>query len=139
MANCQRIEVARVGEYWMRVHQEFVAKLEQRGTGYTVRRIDTATCIEVGRFCYRFNGEGQSRDGWITNCAADRRSEWQKWAALLNEPLAFERSSTPRATWSPLRRPATFRAEQQMESWATAAMEDSQHFIAKDQEVFEFL
>ena len=34
---------------------------------------------------------------------------------------------------------ATFRDGQQMESWAITAMEDSQHFIAKDQEVFEFL
>jgi hypothetical protein len=67
--------------------KEFIAKLEQAGIEYTVRRLDTATCIEVGRFCYRFNEEGQSRGGWITNCAEDRRSEWEKWAALLNEPI----------------------------------------------------
>ena len=41
--------------------KEFIGKLEQRGIEYTVRRIETATCIEVGRLCYRFNGEGQSR------------------------------------------------------------------------------
>ncbi len=67
--------------------EEFVAKLERGGIEFTVRRIDTATCIEVGRYCYRFNEEGQSRGGWINNCAADRRAEWQKWAALLNEPV----------------------------------------------------
>ena len=68
--------------------KEFIVKLEQHGIEYTVRRIDTATCIEVGRFCYRFNEQGQSRGGWITNCAEDRRSGWEKWAALLNEPIA---------------------------------------------------
>ena len=68
--------------------KEFTAKLEQRGIGYTVRRLDIARCIEVGRFCYRFNEQGQSRGGWINNCAADRRSESEKWAALLNEPIS---------------------------------------------------
>jgi hypothetical protein len=68
--------------------REFIAKLVQRGIEYTVRRIDTSTCVEVGRFCYRFNEQGQSRGGWINNCAADRRSEWEKWTALLNEPIS---------------------------------------------------
>ena len=68
--------------------KEFIANLERRGIEYTVRRLDTATCIEVGRFCYRFNEEGQSRGGWINNCAADRRAEWEKWAALLTEPFS---------------------------------------------------
>ncbi len=66
--------------------KEFIAKLEQGGIEYTVRRIDTGTYIEVGRFGYRFNEEGQSRGSWIRNCEADRKSEWEKWAALLNEP-----------------------------------------------------
>src|ERR1019366_3846972 len=68
--------------------KEFIAKLEQGGIEYTVRRIDTATVVEVGRFCYRFNEEGKSRGGWITNCGKDRRSEWEKWAALLSEPIS---------------------------------------------------
>ena len=68
--------------------KKFIAKLEQRGIEYSVRRIDTATCIEVGRFCYRFNEQGQSRGGWINNCAADRKADWDKWAALLTEPLS---------------------------------------------------
>jgi len=68
--------------------KEFIAKLERGGIEYTVRRIDTATCIEVGRFCYRFNEQGLSRGGWINNLAADRMSDWGKWAALLNEPLS---------------------------------------------------
>lgn len=67
--------------------KEFIAKLEQGGIEYTVRRIDTATRIEVGRFCYRFNEQGQSRGGWINNCAEDRRSDWEKWATLLNEHI----------------------------------------------------
>ena len=46
---------------------EFIAKLEQRGIGYTVKRIDTGTYIEVGRFGYRFNERGKSRGGWIRN------------------------------------------------------------------------
>jgi hypothetical protein len=29
---------------------EFIAKLERRGIEYTVKRIDTGTYIEVGRF-----------------------------------------------------------------------------------------
>ena len=68
--------------------KEFIAKLEHGGIEYTVRRIDTATCIEVGRYCYRFNEHGQSRGGWINNLAADRMSDWGKWAALLTEPLS---------------------------------------------------
>jgi hypothetical protein len=68
--------------------KEFVAKLERGGIAYTVRFLDTATCIEVGRYCYRFNEEGQSRGGWINNLAADRMSDWEKWAALLIEPLS---------------------------------------------------
>jgi hypothetical protein len=67
--------------------KKFIAKLEQRGLEYSIRRIDTATVIEVGRFCYRFNEQGQSRGGWIRNYAEDRRSEWEKWAALLNKPI----------------------------------------------------
>jgi hypothetical protein len=62
--------------------------LEHRGIEHTVRRVDTETHIEVGRFCYRFNEQGQSRGGWITYCTADRRPEWQKWAALLIEPIS---------------------------------------------------
>jgi hypothetical protein len=65
--------------------KEFIANLERRGIEYTVKRIDTGTYIEVGRFGYRFNEQGHSRGGWIRNWAADRESEWEKWAALLCE------------------------------------------------------
>jgi hypothetical protein len=68
--------------------KEFISKLEQGGIEYTARRIDTGTYIEVGRFGYRFKEQGQSRGGWIRNCAEDRKSEWGKWAALLIEPLS---------------------------------------------------
>ena len=66
---------------------EFIANLERRGIQYTVKRIDTGTYIEVGRFGYRFNERGKSRGGWIRNWAGDRESEWEKWAALLNERI----------------------------------------------------
>ena len=68
--------------------KEFIAKLVQRGIEHTVNRIDTGTYIEVGRFGYRFNEQGQSRGGWIRNWAEDRESEWEQWADLLNEPLS---------------------------------------------------
>ena len=68
--------------------KEFIAKLDPRGIEHTVHRIDTGTYIEVGRFGYRFNEQGRSRGGWIRNWAGDRESEWEKWAALLNEPLS---------------------------------------------------
>ncbi len=68
--------------------KEFIAKLVQRGIEHTVRRIDTGTHIEVGRFGYRFNEQGQSRGGWIRNWAGDRESEWEKWSALLTEPIS---------------------------------------------------
>ena len=81
-----------LGEVFSRSQQvtdkEFIAKLEQGGIEYAVRRIDTATVVDVGCFCYRFNEEGKSRGGWITDCGEDRRSEWKKWAALLNEPIS---------------------------------------------------
>ena len=68
--------------------KEFIARLEQGGIEHTVNRIDTGTYIEVCRFGYRFNERGQSRGGWIRNWAGDRESEWEKWAALLNEPIS---------------------------------------------------
>jgi len=68
--------------------KEFIASLERRGIEYTVKRIDTGTYIEVGRFGYRFNEQGRSRGGWIRNWAGDRESEWEKWAALLTQPLS---------------------------------------------------
>ena len=33
--------------------KEFIANLERRGIQYTVKRIETGTCIEVGLFGYR--------------------------------------------------------------------------------------
>ncbi len=66
--------------------KEFIAKLERRGIEHTVKRIDTGTYIEVGRFGYRFNEQGHSRGGWVRNYTADRELEWEQWAALLNEP-----------------------------------------------------
>ncbi len=68
--------------------KEFISKLEQGGVEYTLRRIDATTYIEVGRSWFRFNEEGKSTGGWIRNCAADWRSDWEKWAALLNEPIS---------------------------------------------------
>jgi len=68
--------------------KEFIAKLERRGIEYTVKCIDTGTYIAVGRFGYRFNEQGRSRGGWIRNYAEDRESDWEKWAALLNDPLS---------------------------------------------------
>jgi hypothetical protein len=44
--------------------KEFIAELEQGGDEYTLRRVETATYLEVGRFCYRFNEHGQSGGGW---------------------------------------------------------------------------
>jgi len=64
---------------------EFIASLERRGIQYTVKRIDTGTYIEVGRFGYRFNERGKSRGGWIRNYTGDRTSDWEQWAALLCE------------------------------------------------------
>jgi hypothetical protein len=68
--------------------KEFISKLEQGRIAYTIRRTDTGTYVEVGHFCYRFNEQGQSRGGWINNLAADRKSDWEKWAALLIEQLS---------------------------------------------------
>jgi hypothetical protein len=64
---------------------EFIAKLEQRGIKQTICRVENGSYIQVNRFCYRFDEQGESRGGWINNCAADRRFEWEKWAALLCE------------------------------------------------------
>jgi hypothetical protein len=68
--------------------KEFIAKLEQGGIAYTVHRIENGSYVEVGRYCYRFNEQGQSRGGWINNLVADRMVDWKKWAALLTEPLS---------------------------------------------------
>ena len=68
--------------------KEFIANMERRGIEYTVKRIDSGTYITVGRFGYRFNERGKSRGGWIRNWPGDRESEWEQWAALLNEPIS---------------------------------------------------
>ena len=67
--------------------KEFIAKLERSGIEHTVKRIDTGTYIEVGRFGYRFNERGKSRGGWIKNYSDDRTLDWEQWAALLTEPI----------------------------------------------------
>ena len=66
--------------------KEFIGKLVQHEIEYTVKRIDTGTYIEAGRFGYRFNERGKSRGGWIRNYTEDRTSDWEQWAALLIEP-----------------------------------------------------
>ena len=68
--------------------KEFIAKLEQGGIEYTVRRIDAGTYIEVGRFGYRFNEQGQSRGGWVRDYSEDRTWDWKKGGALSNEPIS---------------------------------------------------
>ena len=62
--------------------------LENHRIEYTLLRFYSATCVEVGRFGYRFDGEGNSTGGWIRNRGDDWRSEWQEWMALLNEPIS---------------------------------------------------
>ena len=69
------------------IYEQFVSKLERGGVEYTLWRCDTATYVEVGRFGYRFEGHGKATGGWIRHCD-DWRSEWEKWAALLTEPLS---------------------------------------------------
>ncbi len=69
------------------IDEEFIVKLERRRIEHTVKRIDTGTYIEVSRFGYRFNEQGQSRGGWVRNYSEDRTSDWEHWAALLNEPI----------------------------------------------------
>jgi hypothetical protein len=69
------------------IDKEFIAKLVQGGIEHTVRRIETGTYIEVGRFGYSFNEQGQSSGGWVRNYSEDRTSDWENWAALLNEHI----------------------------------------------------
>jgi hypothetical protein len=66
--------------------KELFAKLVQRGVEYTVKRIEAVH--RSGCFDQRLNEQGQSRAGWINKLAADRMSDWKKWAALLTEPIA---------------------------------------------------
>ena len=68
--------------------REFIANMERRGIEYTVKRIETGTYITVGRFGYRFNEQGKSRGGWVRNYSEGRTSDWERWAAMLTEPLS---------------------------------------------------
>jgi hypothetical protein len=68
--------------------KEFISKIVEYGIEYTVHRIGTGTYIEVGRFSYRFNEQGQSRGGWVRNYSEDRVSDWEQWSALLNESIS---------------------------------------------------
>ena len=49
---------------------------------YIVCHVDNARWIEVGRFCYRFDEQGESMGGWIKECTADWAAERKQWAAL---------------------------------------------------------
>lgn len=71
---------------WDVTENEFIAKLERGGIKYTVNRIQGWTYIEVGRFGYRFE-QGQSRGGWIRHCGPEDKAEWDRWFALLREPV----------------------------------------------------
>lgn len=68
--------------------KEFISNLVQYWIANTVHRIDTGTYIEVGRFSYRFNEQGQSRGGWVRNYSEDRVSDWEQWSALLNKSIS---------------------------------------------------
>jgi hypothetical protein len=67
--------------------EHFILRLEKTGTEYTLLRFYTATYVEIGRFGYRFNNQGKLSGGWIHNCGEDWEAEWQKWFALLKEPI----------------------------------------------------
>jgi hypothetical protein len=43
--------------------KEFIANMERRGIEYTVRRIDTGTYIEVGRFGYETRVTAAKEEG----------------------------------------------------------------------------
>ncbi len=48
-------------------------------------RFYSATYVEVGRYGYRFDENGNPTGGWIRDCGDDWRAEWQEWMALLTE------------------------------------------------------
>lgn len=66
---------------------QFIARLEKTGIEYTLFRYAAAVYVEIGRYGYRFNQEGESSGGWIHNCADDWEPEWQKWSALFKEQI----------------------------------------------------
>lgn len=66
-------------------YEKFITKMEKNKIEYTLLRFYSATYVEVGRYGYRFDGQGESTGGWIRNCGDDWRSEWQEWMALLTE------------------------------------------------------
>jgi hypothetical protein len=68
-------------------YEQFINKLEKARTQYTLFRYYTATYVEVGRFPYRFDEQGNFQGGWIKDCYDDWRPEAEKWLALLNEPV----------------------------------------------------
>jgi len=67
-------------------YEQFISKLERAGIAYTLFCFDTCTYVGVGRYGFRFE-QGESKGGWIRNCGEDRRAEWDKWFALLRDPI----------------------------------------------------
>lgn len=49
-------------------YKQFVGKLEKAGIEYTLLRVHSTTTVEVGRFGYMFDEDGNSAGGWIENC-----------------------------------------------------------------------
>ena len=67
-------------------YDHFIDRLGKAAIEYAVFRRDGVTYVEVGRFGYRFDEQGESTGGWIHYCGEDWRSEWQEWLARFNEP-----------------------------------------------------
>jgi hypothetical protein len=61
---------------------QFVLLLEHRRTEYGVLRFSGAIYIEVGRYAYKFNGDGKCVGGWIHGCKWP--DDWEKWRRLLD-------------------------------------------------------
>jgi len=69
-------------------YDHFIDRLGKAGIEYAVFRRDGVTYVEVGRFGYRFDEQGQSSGGWITGGNEHWRDEWRNWKALMGEPLS---------------------------------------------------
>lgn len=59
--------------------------MEKNKIEYTLLRFYSATYVEVGRFAYRFDGQGKPAGGWIKDSGEDWKPKWQRWMDLLTE------------------------------------------------------
>ena len=69
----------------------FIAKLRNGVADYVVEEQGNGTLVQIGRFGYWFNGDGDGKlnGGFIQACSEDWQGEWRVWTSRLEWITGF--------------------------------------------------